>query len=354
MTSPKNHRPPESERRLRHNFRLARLLKFLELFSGPGQWNPKSLMQELEVSERTLHRLRETLELAGVPLFFSKEENAYRIRADYRFPPLNLTDEEAIGQASATVLSESEAIHLPNGSKGTTRKLSATENERVRTILHDAINLTEVLDLKIADHPKQRETIRVVQEALLRRQMLNGTYRSPYEPGPVTLNLHPYRLALIKQAWYLIARPDAEDSPRTFRIVRFKKLKVSGRAATIPDDFDLKAYLGNAWSVYRGEVTHKVELLFAREVAEVVLETTWHHSQTVKKHTNGSVTLNFQVDGLEEIVRWVVSWAGKVRVVKPAQLTAKVLFLHHQAFQVNSKGRRNGAVESESVPEPGS
>src|SRR5690349_20206092 len=102
-------RPPESERRLRHNFRLARLLKFLELVSGRGQWNPKTLMAELEVSERTVHRLRETLELAGVPLMFSTEDNAYRVRPDYRFPPLHLTDDEAIGQATASALSESEA-----------------------------------------------------------------------------------------------------------------------------------------------------------------------------------------------------------------------------------------------------
>ena len=270
MKAPQNPRP-ESERRLRHNFRLARLLRFLELISGSGRWNPKSLMQELEVSERTLHRLRETLELAGVPLFFSKEENAYRVRTDYRFPPLNLTDEEAIDQASATVLSESEAIHLPSGSKATTRKLAATNPERVRTILDDVGRLTEVLDLKIADHPRQRETIRTVQSALLSRQILTGTYRSPYEAGPVRLKLHPYRLALIKQAWYLVARPDAEERPRTFRIVRFGSLKVSSQAATIPDNFDLKAYLGNAWSVYRGDVTYDVELLFAREVADIVL-----------------------------------------------------------------------------------
>ena len=95
-------RPPESERRLRHNFRLARLLRLLELVSGPGRWTPKTLTAELEVSERTFHRLRETLELAGVPLFFAKEANAYRVRADYRFPPLHLTEDEAIGQATAT------------------------------------------------------------------------------------------------------------------------------------------------------------------------------------------------------------------------------------------------------------
>lgn len=216
----------------------------------------------------------------------------------------------------------------------------------MKSILDDVSRLTEVLDLKIAGHPTQRETIHTVQTALLRRQMITGTYRSPYEPGLVRLKLHPYRLALIKQAWYVIARPDDEKTPRTFRIVRFKSLKLSTQAATIPDDFDLKKYLGNAWSVFRGEVTYDIELLFAREVADIVLETTCHHTQRATKHANGSVTLKFQVDGLDEIVRWVVGWAGKVKVIKPATLIAKVLFLHRHAFQVNSQ--KGG------VPEPGS
>src|SRR5262245_26598356 len=141
--------PSKSERRLRHNHRLARLLQFLELVCGRGRWSPKSLMRELEVSERTIHRLRETLELAGDPSYFSKNENAYRVRPDFRFPHLHLTDDEAIGQASASALSESEALHLPIGSRATSRKLAETGNKQVRSILDDVFRLTQVIDLKI-------------------------------------------------------------------------------------------------------------------------------------------------------------------------------------------------------------
>lgn len=328
-------RPPESERRLRHNFRLARLLRFLELVSSRGQWNPKTLMQELEVSERTVHRLRETLELAGVPLVFSKEENSYQVRPDFYFPPLNLTDDEAIGQATATAFSESEALHLPGGARPTTRKLADASNDHIRRILEDVARLTQILDLKVADYPRQRETIRTVQWALLRRNILTGKYRSPYEPAPVTLTLHPYRLAFVKQAWYLIARPDNESRPRTFRIVRFQSLKLIDRPAAIPEDFDLRAYFGNAWSVFRGDKSYDIELRFIADAADTVLETTWHHTQQVKKHPNGEVTLKFTVDGLNEILRWVVGWAGRVRVVHPVELRDLVVEHHQKAIAMN-------------------
>ena len=338
MTDPQKPRPSESERRLRHNSRLARLLKFLELVGGRGQWNPQSLKRELEVSERTIHRLRETLELAGVPLYFAKDENAYRIRADYRFPHLHLSDDEAFGQAAATALSQSDAFKLPHGSNATTRKLADSGNERVRRILDDVSRLTEVLDLKIADHPRQRETITLIQRALLERRMLTGKYRSPYESDAVTLELHPYRLALVKQAWYLIGRPNEEVQPRTYRIVRFQTIKPLNQLAVIPEDFDLKSYFGNAWSVYRGERTYDIELRFTSDAAETVLEHTWHPTQRATKHSNGEVTLTFTIDGLNEILRWVVGWAGRVKIVQPSELRDRVVDHHRRALVLNTEG----------------
>ena len=330
-------RPRESERRLRHNVRLARLLRFLELVSGRGRWNPKTLMAELEVSERTVHRLRETLELAGVPIAFDKSENAYRVHGSYRFPALHLDEDEAYGQASATALGGNDELKLPQSSTATTQKLIDTGNERLRPILTDATKLMTVLGLKLADHPEQRARITAVQKALVERKRITGTYLSPYEPGPVTLDLHPWRIALVKQAWYLIARPNGEDQPRTYRIVRFHSMTATDLPAAIPDDFDLKAYFGNAWAVYRGTTSYDIELRFMADATAPVLEHVWHHTQTIERHADGEVTLRFTVDGLNEILRWVVGWAGRVRVVKPVELRHHVTEQHRKAIAKNGE-----------------
>ncbi len=328
-------RPPESERRLRHNARLARLLRLLELVSGRGQWTPKTLMAELEVSERTVHRLRETLELAGVPVAFDKAANAYRVHGSYRFPPLHLTDAEAFGQAAASALAGSEALKLPQSPNATTRKLADTGNERVRNILDNATRLMDVLGLKLADHPEQRDRIATVQRALVERKRVTGTYRSPYESGPVTLDLHPWRIALVKQAWYLIARPEGGVQPRTYRVARFRSLGLTSQPAAVPDDFDLEGYFANAWAVYRGDRSHDIELRFNADASDTVLEHAWHRTQTAERHEDGGVTLRFTVDGLNEILRWVVGWAGRVRVVKPAELRDLVVERHREAVALN-------------------
>ena len=106
----------------------------------------------------------------------------------------------------------------------------------------------------------------------------------------------------------------------TYRVARFKSLRKLDLPSEVPTDFDLRAYFGNAWAVYRGERSHEVEVRFTPESAAVVTETSWHHTQEIRRHEDGSVTLLFRVDGLAEIVWWLLGWSGFVEIVRPLEL----------------------------------
>jgi predicted DNA-binding transcriptional regulator YafY len=311
---------PEVDRRLRQADRLARLLRMLQLLLSRGRWNARDIAAEQEVSERTVYRDREVLQLAGVPVDYEQEDKCYRVRQDFRFPALNVTEEEALGQATATAITTSPGLDIASGSRSVSQKLTASSREEIAQILADAEQLISVLDLKLADHSRHRDFIRAIQWALVKRKQLAGTYRSPYESAEVRLQLHPYRLCLVKAAWYLVGCPVGEDVPRTYRVTRFKTLRMTDANALVLGDFDLKAYFGNAWAVYRGERCYDVEILFSKEAAATVTETVWHHTQNVRKNKDGSVTLTFRVDGLNEILRWILGWGNRAVVIQPAEL----------------------------------
>lgn len=316
---------PEVDRRLRQADRLARVMRTLQLLLSRGRWNARDIAAEQECSERTIYRDMQVLELAGIPVEFDQDDRCYRVRQDFRFPSLNLTDEEALGQGAAVGITSGPGLDINEGAKPVTRKLAATSKEDVAQILADAEELVTVLDLKLADHSRHRDIIRTIQWALVKKKQLAGTYRSPHEPDEVKLHLHPYRLCLIKQAWYLIARPHGEDGPRTYRVARFKTLRMLDANAQVPQDFDLKGYFGNAWAVYRGERSYDVEIVFTREAVATVTEGIWHHTQKAHRNKDGSVTLTFKVDGLNEIVRWILGWGSRAKVLKPPELTAMVV-----------------------------
>jgi predicted DNA-binding transcriptional regulator YafY len=265
---------PDRDRRVRQHERMARVLKVLELIQSRGRWNAKAIAEELGCSERTVYRDLEVLEFAGVPWFFDEADQCYRVRPDYRFPVFGLTEEEALGQALAAALTSSPGLNISEGAAPTTRKLQAKSAEGVREILADAAELISVLDLKLADHTKHRETLKTIQFALLEGRQVTGLYESPYEPEAVRLRLHPYRLCLIKNAWYVIGRQDDLGEPRTYRVARFKTLRMLDQPADVPEDFDIKAYFGDAWGGFRGDKTYDVEIWFTPESGKVVPQMT--------------------------------------------------------------------------------
>lgn len=320
-TSPR----PETDRRLRQADRLARIMRTLQLLLSQARWNARDIAAEQECSERTVYRDMEVLELAGIPIDFDPEDRCYRVRQDFRFPSLNVTEEEAIGQGTAAAITTGPGLDINAGARPVTQKLAAASKLELAQVVADAGELVAVLDLKLADHSRHRDIIRTVQSALIKRKQLTGTYRSPHEPDEVRLHLHPYRLCLVKAAWYLIGRPEGDVAPRTYRVARFKTLRMLDANALVPQDFDLKGYFGNAWAVFRGERSYDVEILFSKEAAATVTENVWHHTQKVRKNKDGSVMLTFRVDGLNEIIRWVLGWGSRARVIQPPELRDRIV-----------------------------
>jgi predicted DNA-binding transcriptional regulator YafY len=334
---PMNDRPkrPDSDRRLRQASRFARILRVLELIQGRARYGVKDIAAELECSERTIFRDLAVLELAGVPWYFDEQERCYHARPGFQFPVVNLTDDELIGQATSAALTSAPGLNVTKGSGPTTRKLQVTSKEESAKLMADVERVTSVLDLKLADHSGCHETIKTLQWALIQGRRLTGTYVSPYEVEPKRIELHPYRLCLVKQAWYVVARTEGSDRPQTYRVTRFKTLRPIDTSSVVPADFDLKAYFGNAWGVYRGDRSYDVELRFSREAADLVAETTWHLTQKTERHKDGSVTLRFRVDGLNEIVYWILGWSGRATVVQPDELRGLVVAKLREALSLN-------------------
>ena len=327
----------DKDRRLRQASRFARILTLLELLQSRVRYDAGSLARELKVSRRTVQRDLDVLELAGIPCPYVAEQGGYVLSGDCRFAVTGLTDDELLGQATATALTSAKGLDVGRGAQLTTRKLQAAGHRNFPTLLEDALRVTAVLDLKLADHEGHRDAIKVIQEALVGNKCLEGVYLSPYQKKEKRLILHPIRLCLVKQAWYLVARPDGSDHPVTYRVQRFRSLRKLDLFSEVPTDFDLRAYFGNAWAVYRGEQSYDVEIRFTPEAAPLVTETTWHHTQQTQFYDDGAVTMKFQVDGLEEIVRWLLGWAGRVEIVRPKELRLLYLTQLKQAIDMNGR-----------------
>ena len=110
----------------------------------------------------------------------------------------------------------------------------------------------------------------------------------------------------------------------TPEVARLLKRRLVAFLYAIPDDFTVESYLGNAWRMIRGKKRYEVELRFDAAFAETIADTHWHSTQQIDWHEDGSITFRCTVDGLDEIVWWILSMGPHCVVAKPKELAGRV------------------------------
>jgi predicted DNA-binding transcriptional regulator YafY len=326
----------ESDIRLRQADRLSRALEILKCFNDSKSLSKKELAARLECSPKTIERTFLALELAGVPVMYDPTSRSYRLQDGCIVPPLPLTMDEGLDEARAVAVGQTIS-----GRPSPKRKLAAKPEKRVlgrgvSEMVELATALTSVLELKTVDNGSSNPLLRTIQLALAQSRRLQAEYHSPYSDQTCRLLIDPYRLCYIRGAWYLIGRPEYSDQPISWRVVRFRTLVATEEPSRVPDDFDLEQHLGNAWGVFREETCYDVAIRFWGPAAKVVTETRWHRTQVVVPNEDGTVTLQFKVSGLNEILWWLMSWAPFSRVEDPPELRERLLKELHNAIRANS------------------
>jgi proteasome accessory factor B len=69
---------------------------------------------------------------------------------------------------------------------------------------------------------------------------------------------------------------------------------------------------------------YRVRLHFSPKVAGNVAEVLWHETQEVAFNDDGSCEFRATVDGLGEILWWILGYGDEVRVVEPAALRKRI------------------------------
>lgn len=325
--------------------RLQRLIQIIALLRGPTSYNARRLARHFGGSLRNTYRDMAVLELAGVPVQYDPEfgtGGGYRIRSDWWFPHVGLTDQECLQLAVLTRAAESRSIPLLEDVCSVRDKLLGTLPSKQQDLIRAASELFDVLGLGIADHSHCRTVMTTLQTALLGKRQIAGRYRSPHQKGTVAVSLQPQRIMLAGPAWYLVAHDNQDGRLKLFRIARFKDVKTIDKPTDVEPCVSLREVLGNAWVCYRGERDWHVEIVFAPEAGDLIAETRWHATQELLKRKDGSVVFLATVSGLEEIKWWVLGWGPRARVVKPRELAEEVRQLCQDTAKQYSEERQKG------------
>jgi predicted DNA-binding transcriptional regulator YafY len=101
-------------------------------------------------------------------------------------------------------------------------------------------------------------------------------------------------------------------------------VRLTSKGFRRPADFSIAEVLRGSFGVHSAGKNQRIRVQFDPFSARLVAERKWHESQRVQEKADGSILLELELGGLEEIERWILSWGKHARVLAPEELASRI------------------------------
>jgi predicted DNA-binding transcriptional regulator YafY len=173
-------------------------------------------------------------------------------------------------------------------------------------------------------HPRSRpapEVFATAGEALRDRKRLTFTYHTMGSDAVGERTVEPFGLFFLSQHWYLAARTPGEETVKNYRLSRVTGARPNPRQPGTPDyeipsGFDLQQHARSreAWELGSGDAVVATIALRSPSGAAVA-------AHRLGEAVDGDDALRrFRVRRVDTFARWLLSFAGDLEPVSPAQV----------------------------------
>jgi predicted DNA-binding transcriptional regulator YafY len=297
------------------------------------------LATELGCVRRTLYRDLNALMYAGFPVVSEKRDQRvyYRFVDNYRLGDVPFTPDELLALAfGEDLLRPLEGTVFHESIQAALAKIKAGLGPELQAYLATLRDTFRVLPGPHKNYAEYRETIRVLNDAVIAHETLRMKYRTGATGHTKVRDFDPYRVFYRGGGLYALGHDHESGELRTFAVDRIREVATSGRKFELPPDFDFDAYIAGAFGVI-AEPAVRVRIRFDPRWASYVAERTWHESQVLQTQDDGSLLLSMEVGGTAEIRTWVLSFGSGAEVLEPASLRDVV----RGEFEASLKRYRN-------------
>ncbi|MCC6580459.1 MAG: transcriptional regulator [Phycisphaeraceae bacterium] len=323
--------------------RIHRLLRILMLIQGDSGWTARKLAAECGTSVRNIYRDMKELEGAGVPYYFDTQTQGYRVRRDFFMPAVDLTLEESLAVIwLGQTMEGGEQIPFLAAASRAIAKIRSALPDRLRQQIGEQDPGVDIQLARGGSREGIEDVYHKIRQAQVHHQVMRCRYepprgRSSHEGEEPLFQFHPYRLFWCERAWYVIGHHETRGEVRQLKLNRFSHAELTTETFEIPRSFSMSKYLGNAWRMIKGKKSYDVEIHFDAGFGETIAETLWHPTQEIEWREDDSIVFRCKVDGLDEIIWWVMSMGPFAKVVKPAELAKRVKDLADRTSQRYAK-----------------
>jgi predicted DNA-binding transcriptional regulator YafY len=291
------------------SYKFDSLISILKKLDQREKVTVQSLMNDLEVSERTAYRYILTLQTAGFPITYDRTKQSYIFSDNYSLGKPNLSVEETLALALSKNFLKNFGETIGKSIDTIEKKLSLKETSVPK---HIVIGL-EGIPPSVGTH------LEAIHRAISEYKRIEIKYKTLYSEEESTRRVDPYFLFYQEEFWHLRGYCHLREDLRTFaldRIVSLKTLKECFLPQNISSEVELSGSFG---SVLDGEPV-EVLLRFSPEIKPYILRRQWHQSQKNRELQNGQLETTFHVNGIEGIKSWIYRWIPHVQIIAPQEL----------------------------------
>ncbi len=322
---------------------LVKLLKTVDLLARPQGASINELCEKIGTDRRSVYRILETLQSMQFPVYDDKspdERNKkWHLAAEYvkkmpniTVPEINLTFSEML----ALYLLKGEAS-LYNGTRLEAEALSAFEKIGAFLPAQVIPQLDKIKTLFIPqskfvkDYSGKEEIIDTLADAILTRKICMVNYFSFSDETEKQYLVAPLHFFESNGGMYIFVQVPKYNTIRTLAVERIQRIEKSEESFEYPGDFDPEKLLTDAFDiVYNDPVS--LSLWVSSNQAKYIRERKFFSTQAITENKDGSLGLEIQTSGWEDVKRWILSMGAEARIIAPEHLKNRIKEELHQAL----------------------
>lgn len=269
-----------------------------------------------EAAQRKFERDKAELVELGVPLEYvtlDDDVQGYVVdRAKYYLPDLGLApDELAVLYAAGSAALAQGLFPGKDALQAALRKIAFFEGPPQRPSVR--VQLTELEPARVS------ATLEQLWAAIAARKSVALTYYSPKADGVSRRVVNPYGLALRRGSWSLVGHCQLRGTVRTFLVHRIRALEVNAQRPKspdfeVPEGFSVDAHVASWPWQHRFHAPQEAIVELGGELTALQPALLPGAERVAGSDTRFRLT----VTNLSGLLRAVLSWGGRARVLSPA------------------------------------
>jgi CRISPR-associated endonuclease/helicase Cas3 len=278
------------------------------LLAHPEGLTQAEIARRLKVDRSTINRYIPVLPKH----IYIEDDGRWRLDRTADLINVRLNLHEALAVHLATRLLATRMDRQNPHAASALRKLGVAMQRWAARISHHVLESADVMDEAAQrNDPVYLQSLERLTLAWAEQRKVTIWHRSETTGKVHDYKFSPYFIEpyAVGQTTHVIGFSEPPGKMRTYKIERIERVDTNREAYEIPEDFDPRALLADAWGIwYTDGEPVDVTLKFHPRVAQRVRETRWHRSEQETELEDGSLLWTAKVAEPLEMLPWIRGW----------------------------------------------